>query len=77
MGSSLSRKNSTTRHYLPRRGKYFQALKVTRGTERIQDLSGERKAKFGFFWYFVKIWVENPVFVLCKEHRVVTKLVFV
>ena len=41
----------------------------------IQDLSGEGKARFSFVMYFVKIWVENPVYVLCKEQRVVIKLV--
>ena len=32
----------------PVMGKYFQALEVHRGIERIQDLSGEEKAIFGF-----------------------------
>ena len=36
----------------------------------IRDLSGEGKARFGFVSYFVKIWVENLVYVLCKEQRV-------
>ena len=34
-------------------GKYFQALEVHRGMERIQDLSGEGKATFGFVLYFL------------------------
>ena len=34
-------------------GKYFQALEVHRGMERIQDLSGEEKSRFGFVLYFV------------------------
>ena len=43
----------------------------------IRDLSGKGKAEFGFILYFVKKknWVENPVYVLCKEQRVVIKLV--
>ena len=41
----------------------------------IRFLSGEGKAIFGFVWYFVKFWVENSVYVLCKEQRVVIKLV--
>ena len=39
----------------------------------IRDLSGEGKAKFGFVLYFVKSLVKNPVYVLCKEQRVVIK----
>ena len=34
-------------------GKYFQALEVYWGMERIQDLSGEEKARFDFVLYFV------------------------
>ena len=41
----------------------------------IRDLSGEGNARFGFILYFVKNWVENQVYVLCKEQRVVLKLV--
>ena len=37
------------------------------GMKLIRDLSGEGKVRFGFVMYFVKIWVENPVNVLCKE----------
>ena len=52
-------------------GKYFQALKVHRGMDHIQDLSGEEKARFGFV-LFCKFRVENPV-LLCKKNRVVIK----
>ena len=34
-------------------GIYFQALEVHRGMERIQDLSGEGKARFDFVLSFV------------------------
>ena len=47
------------------------------GTKLIRDLSGGEKAILGFVLYFVKIWVENPDFVLWKEHGVVIKLVLV
>ena len=42
-----------------------------RHAKLIRDLSGEGNAIFGFILYFVKIWVENQVYVLCKEQRVV------
>ena len=42
-------------HCSPRRRKYFKALKVHRGTERIQDLSDEGKARFGLVLYFVNV----------------------
>ena len=41
----------------------------------IRDLSGEGNARFGFVLHLVKIWVENLVCVLCKEQRVVIKLI--
>ena len=42
----------------------------------IRDLKGGGNAKFGFVLYFVKKKrVENPVYVWCKEQRVVIKLV--
>ena len=55
-------------------GKYFQALKVHRGMERIKDLSGEEKARFGFVLFFVNFGWKNPV-LLCKKNRVVIKLI--
>ena len=58
-------------------GKQFQVLEVRKGMKLIRDLSGEGNARFGFVLYLVKIWVENLDFVLCKEHRVVIKLVLV
>ena len=55
--------------------KQFQVLEVRWRIKIIRDLSGEGKARFGFVLYYVKIWIENPVYVLCKERRVVIKLV--
>ena len=57
-------------------GKQFQVLEVRQRMKLIRDLSGEGKVRFSFILYLVKkIWVENPVYVLCKEQRVVIKLV--
>ena len=36
----------------------------------------KKKAKLGLILYNVNFWLENPVFVLCKERRVVIKLFF-
>ena len=43
--------------------------------ESIRDPSGEKKAKYGLVFVLCKFWVENPIFVLYKEQRVVIKLV--
>ena len=77
MGSNPCRKIQLLGIAHPFVGKSFQVLEVRKGTKLIRDLSGGGKAKFGFVLYFVKIWVENPDFVLCKELRVIIKLVFV
>ena len=55
-------------------GKYFQTLEVHQGMERIQDLSGEEKARFWFVLYFVNFGWKTPVFS-CKKKRVVIKLI--
>ena len=42
--------------------------------ERIQDLSGEEKARFGFVLYFVNLG-RKPSFYIHKKKRVVIKLI--
>ena len=53
MGSNPCRKIHLLGIAHPVVGKYFQVLEVHRGMERIQDLSGEEKAIFGFVLYFI------------------------
>ena len=55
-------------------GKYFQALEVHQGMERIQDLSSEEKARFGYVLYFVNLG-RKPSFCIHKKKRVVIKLI--
>ena len=55
-------------------GNYFQTLEVHRGMERIQDLSGEEKARFGFVLYLVNFGWKNPI-LSWKKNRVVIKLI--
>ena len=43
--------------------------------ERIRDPSGKEKAIYGLVFVLCKLWIENPIFVLYKEQRVVIKLV--
>ena len=63
MGSNPCRKIHLLGIAQPIVGKYFQALEVQQGIERIEDLSGEEKARFGFVLYFVNFgW--KPSFVL-------------
>ena len=47
------------------------------GMERIRGPSGKEKTKLGLTFVLCKFWVEKPSFVLCKEQRVVIKLVYV
>ena len=54
MGSNLCRKIHLLGITYPVVGKQFQVPKIHQGTERIQDLSFEEKARYGL------------VFVLCK-----------
>ena len=42
----------------------------------IRGHSSEEKTKLGLNLYNVNLWVENPIFVLCKERRVIIKLFF-
>ena len=42
--------------------------------ERIQDLSGEEKSRFGFVLYFVNL-SRKPSFCIHKKKRVVIKLI--
>ena len=47
------------------------------GDGTLRGSSGEEKAKLGLTFILCKFWVEKPNFVLCKEQRVVIKLVYV
>ena len=49
-------------------------MEVHRGIERIQDLSGEEKGKFGFVLHFISFGWKYPA-LLCKKNRVVIKLI--
>ena len=53
MGSNPCRKIHLRDIAHPVVEKYFQALEVHLVMKRIQDLSGEEKARFGFVLYFV------------------------
>ena len=75
MGSSPCRRIHLLGIAHPVVGKHFQVLKVHRGMECIRDPSGEEKARYGLVFVLCKLWVENPIFVLYKEQRVVIKLV--
>ena len=78
MGSNPCRKIQLLGIVHPVMGKKkIQVLEVHRRMKLIRDLSGGGKANLALFSIFVKIWVENPAYVLCKERRVVIKLVFV
>ena len=44
----------------------FQVLKVHLGMECIRGLRGEEMARLALFLYCVKIWVEDPNFVICN-----------
>ena len=43
--------------------------------ERIRDPSGEENVRYGLVFVLCKLWVENPISILYKEHRVVIKIV--
>ena len=47
-------------------GKHFQVLEVHSEVDTSEVLVG-KKARFGFVMCFVKLWVENPVFVYVNE----------
>ena len=69
MGSNPCRRNSTTGHYSPSRGKKFQVLKIRMGIERIRGLSGEEKVRYGLVLVFCKFWVEDPVSVIVIKDK--------
>ena len=74
MGSSPCRKIHLLGIGHPVVGKYFQALEIHRGMERIQDLSGEKKSRFGFVFYFLNFGWKTQSW-LCKKNRGVIKLI--
>ena len=45
------------------------------GMERIRGPNGEEKGRLGLICVLCKLWEEKPSSILCKEPRVVIKLV--
>ena len=55
----------------------FRYWRYTRERSSSETLVKEERPIWLCFVFCKKIWVENLIFVLCKEHKVVIKLVFV
>ena len=47
----------------------FQVLKVHPGMGHIRGLRGEEMARFSLILCFVKIWVEDPVLIICNKKK--------